>query len=184
VTLIIVLLPIFFIIAIVILILYGSPVFYYQERMGKNWKPFKIIKFRTMITNVEHMGLNITSLDDERITPFGKILRKFKLDELPQFFNVLKGDMSLIGPRPEIIKFVNYYEDDYNAILKIKPGITDYAAIKFRNEEDIIPRKDPEKFYLDNILPSKIILYKKYIIEIGFFTDMKILFNTIKRLAL
>jgi lipopolysaccharide/colanic/teichoic acid biosynthesis glycosyltransferase len=174
------LLPLFAIIALIVSLTSGLPVFFFQERIGKDWKPFRIIKFRTMVKNADKMGPGITSAYDERITRTGRVLRKYKMDELPQFLNILKGDMSLIGPRPELLKYINYYKEDYSLILNIKPGITDYATIKFRYEEDFIAGNNKEEFYLKNILPSKIILYKKYINEMGFFTDVKILLSTVK----
>jgi len=178
------LLPLFIIIALTVILASGIPVFFYQERVGQNWKPFRIIKFRTMIKNAEKMGPGITSACDERITPTGKFLRRYKLDELPQLFNVLKGDMSLIGPRPELLKYINFYREDYSAILNIKPGITDFAAIQFRDEESLIGKINKEESYINKILPSKIILYKQYINEMGFFTDVKILLSTVKGILL
>ncbi len=175
--------PAFLIITILIFVTSGSPILFYQERVGKNWKSFKILKFRTMISNADKIGPGITSSDDNRITPIGKILRKLKLDELPQLINVIHGDMSLIGPRPELPKYVNYFKNDYSSILNIKPGITDYASIKFINEESLISSEDREFIYLNKILPSKIILYKKYLNEISFLTDLKILFFTLKGLV-
>ncbi len=179
--LIILLLPLLFFISILILVIEGGPVFYMQERVGKNWELFKIIKFRTMI-NSSDQGARITSMNDNRITPLGKLLRKFKLDELPQLFNVLKGDMSFVGPRPEILQFAEYYKSDYNKILSVRPGITDWASIKYSNENDLIPStENREKYYLDVILPDKINLYLEYISNISFTNDLKILFSTIKK---
>ncbi len=178
------LLPLFIAISLLVFLSSGLPIFYLQERVGKNWKPFKIIKFRTMIKDADKIGAGITSDSDTRITPVGKILRKTKLDELPQLINVLIGEMSLIGPRPELPEFVNHFKEDYSFILNIKPGITDYASVKFRNEESMIKSNDNESFYLKEILPSKITLYKKYIREMGLFTDFKILFYTLKGLIL
>ncbi|MDR3628381.1 MAG: sugar transferase [Ignavibacteriaceae bacterium] len=178
------LMPVYIIIVMIILLTSGAPVFFYQERIGQNWKPFRIIKFRTMVKNADKIGLGITSASDERITPAGRILRKYKLDELPQFINVLKGDMSLIGPRPELLKYINFYREDYSAILNIKPGITDYAAIKFRDEESLLVKSNKEESYINKILPSKIILYKRYLNEMGFLTDVKILLNTVKVIIL
>lgn len=176
----IILLPIFFIVSIFIIIDNGLPVFYSQERIGKNWKKFRILKFRTMIKNADKIGLGITSDDDSRILKSGRILRKFKLDELPQFLNVLKGDMSLVGPRPELDKYVNMFKQDYNTILKIKPGLTDYASIEFRNESEILEKaENKEKFYIEHILPKKLSMNKIYIEDYSFFTDIKILINTI-----
>ncbi len=178
------LLPFYFVISFVILISSGTPVFFLQERIGKNWVPFKIIKFRTMIREAENLGPDISSGNDSRITKAGKFLRKFKLDELPQFFNVLKGDMSIIGPRPELFKYANHFKDEYTGILKIKPGITDFASVKYKNEAAMLKSGNVENIYLTQILPDKIILYKKYLNEFGFLTDLKILFNTIKGIIL
>ncbi|MCL5031101.1 MAG: sugar transferase [Bacteroidetes bacterium] len=177
------LLPMFLIISAMIIFTSGFPIFFYQERMGKDWKSFMILKFRTMIKDADKMGPGITSSDDKRITSIGKILRKLKLDELPQLINVIRGDMSLIGPRPELPKYVNYFKTDYSSILNIKPGITDYAAIKFIDEESLICDENIESIYLNKILPSKIVLYKKYINDISFLTDIKILFSTLKGLV-
>jgi lipopolysaccharide/colanic/teichoic acid biosynthesis glycosyltransferase len=182
--LIVLLMPALILIAVIIFLTSGFPIFFYQERVGKDWKPFKIIKFRTMIKDADKTGPGITSFCDERITNAGKFLRKYKLDELPQLFNVLKGDMSLIGPRPELLRYINIYKEDYSAILNIKPGITDYASIKFRNEELLLAKVNPEEIYTNQILPSKIILNKRYLDEIGFVTDVKILFGTVKGIFL
>ncbi len=178
------LLPFYFAISFVILINSGTPIFFLQERIGKNWVPFKIIKFRTMVREAQNLGPDISSRNDNRITTVGKFLRKFKLDELPQFFNVIKGDMSIIGPRPELFKYANYFKDDYSNILKIKPGITDFASVKYKNEAVLLKDGNIEGTYLTEILPNKIVLYKKYLNEIGFLTDMKIIFNTIKGIIL
>ncbi|NWF90654.1 MAG: sugar transferase [Ignavibacteriaceae bacterium] len=173
--------PILLIIACGVMISSGTPIFYYQERVGKNWKRFQIIKFRTMINNADKIGPGISSEDDKRITKMGKFLRKYKLDELPQLFNVLLGDMSLIGPRPEIPKYAEIYKEDYSKILKLKPGITDYASITYRNEAALLNGKaEGETFYLENILPEKITLYKKYLKDISLKTDIKILVATVK----
>jgi lipopolysaccharide/colanic/teichoic acid biosynthesis glycosyltransferase len=184
-TAIVLLLPIFIIISISIILSSGIPVFYLQERIGKDWKKFKIIKFRTMINNAEKIGPGISSNNDKRITAIGKFLRKVKIDELPQLINVLKGDMSIIGPRPELLKYINRYENEYSKILKVKPGISDYASVKFRNEASILQTaEDSESFYLKDILPEKIKLYNKYIEEMNFFVDIKILFLTFKAILL
>ena len=134
-----------------------------------------------MVKNAEKMGMGISSYNDTRITSIGKILRKFKIDELPQFFNVLAGNMSLVGPRPELLKYAKYYADDYSEILKIKPGITDYASIEFKDESLLLNNSnDNEKIYLNKILPQKISLYKKYLMEANLKTDLKIIFSTFK----
>ncbi len=177
----ILLLPIFIVIAFGIVVTSGFPVFYLQKRVGKNWKEFKVIKFRTMIKDADKIDINLSSSDDKRVTKIGKILRKFKLDELPQFINVFIGDMSIVGPRPEVFKYANYYQVEYSDILSIKPGISDYASLAFRNEEKLLSnRVDRENFYLDEILPQKINLYKKYLKEISFLVDIKIIFATVR----
>jgi len=176
---IILLLPSFFIIALLIKLDTNGPIFYRQIRMGKDFKPFGLYKFRTMVVDADKMGPLVTKDRDPRITKVGYYLRKWKLDELPQFFNVLKGDMSLVGPRPEVEKYVKLFKDDYTIVLTVKPGITDYATILFRDEEDLIARfDDVEKGYTQVILPKKIELYKKYIDDISFFTDIKLLYLT------
>ena len=176
----ILLIPLFICVSIAIAITSGLPVFYLQNRVGKNWKEFKVIKFRTMIQNADKIDVNLSSLDDKRVTKIGKILRKFKLDELPQFINVFIGDMSIVGPRPEVFKYANYYRTEYSEILSIKPGISDYASLAFRNEEKLLNKKaNKENFYINEILPQKIKLYKKYLKEISFLVDIKIIFATV-----
>lgn len=173
--------PILIIISLGIVISSGTPIFYLQERVGRGWKQFKIIKFRTMVNDADQIGPGVSSEDDTRITSLGNFLRKYKLDELPQFFNVFWGEMSLIGPRPELLKYAEFYKDDYSKILTLKPGITDYASINFRNEAKLLDGKsESESFYLMKILPEKIFLYKKYLQEVSLVTDLKILFSTFK----
>lgn len=175
--------PLFIIISIVIKLTSKGPVLFKQERIGANFRPFKIYKFRSMVTGAEKKGPGVTSADDSRITPVGSFLRKTKLDELPQLFNVLFGQMSLVGPRPEIEKFVEKAKSEYHHILSVKPGITDFAAIEYRDEEEIMSRyEDKEKAYIENVLPLKIELYKKYIERKNFSTDCKILFRTFRRI--
>lgn len=172
--------PVFIVISLLIKLMDGGPVFYKQERMGKDFKPFLLIKFRTMTVDADKTGPLVTAGDDKRITRIGKFLRKTKLDELPQLLNVLKGDMSIVGPRPEVEKYVKEYEDDYKHILRVRPGITDYATVEYRNEEEILKAfVNPEEGYMREILPKKIKLYRKYIAEMGFKTDLKIIINTI-----
>ncbi|MCS6943764.1 MAG: sugar transferase [Geminocystis sp.] len=176
----IVLSPVFIIISILIKLMDEGPIFYQQKRMGQDFKPFLLIKFRTMTVDADKIGPLVTSGDDKRITKIGKFLRKTKLDELPQLFNVIKGDMSIVGPRPEVEKYVKAYEGDYKDILKVKPGITDYATVVYSREEEILKNfENPEEGYIREILPKKIELYKKYIAEMGFKTDLKIIIDTI-----
>ncbi len=177
----IVLIPVIFIISLAIIFQCGLPVFFYQERVGKNWKRFKIIKFRTMINHADNAGPDISTDNDARITKIGKFLRKYKLDEIPQLLNILKGDMSIVGPRPEIPKYVNDFSDEYIEILKIKPGLSDYAALEYSDEAALIKSSfNAEEYYKSNILPEKIKLYKRYIREISFLTDIKIILRTFK----
>ncbi len=177
----IILLPLFFLIYILIYLTSGKPVFFKQERVGKNWKIFYIYKFRTMQIRQTFNDSSITSANDSRITKIGKVLRTYKLDELPQLINVLWGKMSLVGPRPELKKFAMVYHQDYDKILTLKPGISDYASIKYYNESILLKESEnPEIYYLDNILPDKIELNKRYISEASFATDFKIIITTLK----
>ncbi len=171
--------PFFLIAAVAVKFSGPGPVIFRHKRMGLGFKPFSTYKFRTMVSGADKTGASITSGGDARITPIGRILRKTKLDELPQLFNVLKGDMSLVGPRPEVEKYVTMFEADYRTVLSVRPGITDYAAVEFRNEEAVLARyADPQAAYAREILPAKISLYKKYISELSFWTDIKILAHT------
>ena len=158
-----------------------GPVFYKQERLGKGKVPFYILKFRTMRVGADKNLDNLTVKNDPRITRVGNFLRKWKIDELPQFINVLKGDMSLVGPRPETPKMVNLYENYYDVIFAVRPGITDYASIEFRNESEYYNSiEDSQKIYLEKILPIKIDLKLKYIENLSIKNDILILLNTAK----
>lgn len=177
------LIPVFLIIAFLVKKEDGGSVFFRQTRVGQNGKLFKIYKFRTMVEDTEKLGALVTREKDPRITKIGKLLRKYKLDELPQLINVLKGEMSLVGPRPEVPKYVKLYKEKYEKILKVKPGITDFAAVEFIDEEKILnDAENPEEVYLKEILPIKIKYYEKYIREVGFLTDIKLIFKTIFRI--
>ncbi|MCT7500221.1 sugar transferase [Aliarcobacter cryaerophilus] len=177
----IILLPLIIVIVIWIKTTSKGPLFYIQKRVGLNFKEFNLYKFRSMIINADKVGPSVTSGDDPRITQIGKILRKTKIDELPQLINVLKGDMSLVGPRPEVMKFVEQKKEEYKKILTIKPGITDNAAIEYRNEETIMEQyENKEKAYIDIVLPEKIKLYNEYISNISFIGDLKLILKTIK----
>jgi len=176
-----VLFPILIIIALWIKLSSQGSLFYTQKRVGKDFKEFTIYKFRSMIVGADTKGPSVTSADDPRITKVGKFIRKTKIDELPQLLNVLKGDMSLVGPRPEVMKFVKHKRESYKKVLTIRPGITDNAAIEFRDEETIMSRyNDKEKAYIDIILPKKIELYYSYIENISFVNDIKLLLKTLK----
>ena len=173
--------PIFVLAALWIKIDSRGPIFFRQERVGFQGVPFRIHKFRTMILDAEKIGKQITVGADSRITAVGNFLRKYKLDELPQLIDVLVGDMSLVGPRPEVSKYIDCYSDDEKYdVLSVKPGITDNASIEFRDENELLASsKDPEAAYISEVLPKKIALYRKYVRERSFFGDVAIIFKTI-----
>ena len=175
----IVLSPILILIAIIVKSDSKGPVFYRQIRVGLKNEDFKIFKFRTMHINADKLGLLTIGDRDPRVTNSGYFFRKFKLDEFPQLINVLIGNMSFVGPRPEVRKYVNLYSEADLEILTVKPGITDYASIKFRDEAEIMNKSDkPEDVYINEIMPEKIKLNKIYIKEQSFITDLKIIFLT------
>lgn len=177
------LLPFFIIVSILIKLDSDGDIIFKQTRVTKDGKEFKIFKFRTMRPDTEKQG-QITIGADNRITSIGNFLRKTKLDELPQLFNIVMGDMSFVGPRPEVPKYVRMYTKDQKEILKVRAGITDYASIYFSNESEILGKqKEPETFYIEKIMPYKIELNKKYIKEAGLTTDIKIIFLTIFKVA-
>ena len=176
-----VLLPLFIMIAIWIKLSSKGPMFYIQNRVGKDFKEFSLYKFRSMRVDADKEGPLVTSKDDARITKVGKFIRKTKIDELPQLLNVIKGDMSLVGPRPEVKRYVDAKYDEYKKILEVKPGITDNAAIAFRDEEEIMAKyHDKEKAYIEEVLPKKIKLYHEYMDNISFVNDIKLILHTIK----
>lgn len=155
--------PLFIIIALLIKMESKGPIIYKQKRVGKNFKIFNILKFRTMIVNTKIQSLITIGERDLRITKTGYFLRKYKIDELPQLINVIKGEMSLVGPRPEVKKYVDYYTEDQKSILSLRPGITDMASITFRNESEILATQiNPEKYYIEVIMPEKIKINKQY----------------------
>jgi lipopolysaccharide/colanic/teichoic acid biosynthesis glycosyltransferase len=179
----IVLFPLFLIISLWIIIDDGFPVFYLQERIGKDFKPFKLIKFRTMYKDADKKGLLTVSSKDNRITPSGYYLRKFKLDELPQFINVLKGEMSIVGPRPEVKKYVELYNDEQKKVLLVKPGITDEASLKYIDESDVLARSEnPEWTYINEVMPEKLKINLQYIKNQNLLYDLKIIFWTAKKM--
>ncbi|AVQ18138.1 MULTISPECIES: sugar transferase [Fusobacterium] len=179
---IVILFPLIVIVSILIKLTSKGPVLFKQVRVTKNGRLFKIYKFRTMRENSEG-NKQITVGNDSRITGVGHILRKTKLDELPQLFNVLKGEMSLVGPRPEVPKYVELYTEEQREILKVSAGITDYASIYFSNESELLGEaENPEEFYIKKIMPYKIELNKKYIKEIGIVTDIKLIILTILKI--
>ena len=174
------LIPLFIVLAILVKVTSKGPVFYKQTRMGQQFKPFTMLKFRSMVVRQSDDVSLVTSAGDARITWVGAILRRLKLDELPQLFNVIKGEMSLVGPRPEVKRYINHYPLDYAGILRIKPGITDNAAIAFKHEEAILAdHDDVESAYIEDILPKKIKMYHEYAKNISFVGDIRLIFKTL-----
>lgn len=175
--------PLFILIALFIVLGSGFPVFYLQNRVGKNNQDFKLFKFRTMRKDADKKGLLTVGGRDPRVTGIGYYLRKYKLDELPQLLNVLFGTMSLVGPRPEVRKYVNLYTTEQQKVLQAKPGITDYASIEYFSENELLAQSDnPEKTYIEEIMPAKLKLNQRYISEQGILTDIKIIFKTIAKI--
>jgi len=183
----IILLPFFALIALWIKLDSKGPVFYRQERVGRYGETFKIYKFRTMVENADKIGGAITIGNDPRITKVGRFLRKYKIDELPQLINVLKGEMSLVGPRPEVSKYVNLYTSEQREVLNLIPGITDPASIKYRNENILLAAcidtygasYAPEQLYIQEIMPDKIRINLEYASKATIFTDFTIILKTI-----
>lgn len=174
------LLLLFLFVAIAIKCSSKGPVLFKQERVGKNGKTFKIWKFRSMVVDAEAKGRQITTDGDSRITKVGKFIRKTKIDELPQLFNVLSGKMSFVGPRPEVPRYVALYTEEQRKVLTVKPGITDLASIEYRNENDLLKEaEDPDKKYIEEIMPAKLELNLKYIEKAGFFYDIGLIFKTV-----
>jgi len=157
-----------------------GPVFYRQERVGRDFRIFVIYKFRTMMVNADRQGALITAAGDKRVTKVGSFLRKYKIDELPQLFNVLKGDMSFVGPRPEVSEYVELFRSDYRKLLTVRPGITDPASLKYSNEETILGMsKESLEAYTSRILPEKIRLSSNYIDSHTLATDLKLIVTTL-----
>ena len=172
--------PILLVISILIKLDSKGPILFKQIRVGKNGKPFKIFKFRTMVVDAEKKGMQITVGRDSRITKSGHVLRKTKLDELPQLFNVLTGEMSFVGPRPEVPRYVEMYDENQKSILKVRPGITDLASIKYRNENDLLAKSlDPEATYINEIMPKKIELNIEYLKNMSVLYDIKLIIRTV-----
>ena len=178
----IVLSPLFLVLAVVIRLDSAGPAFFRQERIGRNFRPFMIYKFRTMQAGSDRQGAPITVAGDGRVTRVGRSLRRYKLDELPQLINVLRGDMSLVGPRPEIRKYVELYRPAYEVLLTVRPGITDSASLEFSDEETVLSRSgDWEEDYRARILPEKIALSRRYVERQSLASDVKIILKTILR---
>ena len=180
----VILAPIFIVLAIWIKIDSKGPVFYKQVRVGQNSIDFGLFKFRSMVVDADKKGLITVGGRDPRITRSGYFIRKYKLDELPQLINVLVGDMSLVGPRPEVRKYVDLYTDEQQKVLSVKPGITDYASIEYMDENEILGKSsDPEKTYIEEIMPEKIKYNMKYISNKSLFEYFKIILLTVLKIV-
>lgn len=175
----VVLAPIYLILALAVVIDTGLPVFYRAERGGYRDKPFRIFKFRSMVKNADRIGGGTTALNDSRITKVGNVLRKTKLDEIPQLFNIIKGDMSFIGPRPELLRYTAQYEGEELLIHRVRPGITDYSSIEFINLDEIVGGENADEMYEKYVLKRKNELRVKYAKTVSFGTDVKLLFITV-----
>ena len=174
------LLPLLAAVAALVKLTSPGPVFFRQERIGRGGRAFFILKFRTMVKDAPRLGAQITFGDDPRITKVGRFLRKTKIDELPQLFSVLRGDMSLVGPRPEVRRYVEMFADDYADILRVRPGVTDLASIKYRDESAILGRSaDPEQEYIRHVLPEKIRLAHEYVRRQSLALDLAIIGRTV-----
>ncbi len=177
--------PLLAIIALAIRCDSRGSVLFRQERIGRGFKPFQILKFRTMVEDAARLGGSLTAGDrDPRITRAGRFLRRTKLDELPQLINVVRGDMSLVGPRPEVRKYVELFRSDYERLLSVRPGITDPASLVYHNEGEILrDYDDVERAYVEKILPQKIAISNHYVSSVGMVADMLLISRTILRLV-
>lgn len=171
--------PFYLIIGLCVALDSGFPVFYRPDRGGYKGKTFKIFKFRTMVQNADKIGGGTTALNDPRITKVGAFLRKTKLDEIPQIFNILGGTMSFIGPRPELLKYVNQYEGEEKLILEVRPGITDYSSVEFINLDEIVGAENADEIYEQKVLKRKNELRIKYAKTVCFSTDVKLFVRTV-----
>ncbi len=172
--------PLLILVAFLVKVSSPGPALFRQLRVGRNFVPFEILKFRTMVHNAPQLGRSITVGDDVRITRVGRFLRNTKLDELPQLINVLKGEMSLVGPRPEVPKYVEMFRTDYAEILTVRPGITDLASLRFRHESEMLANaEDPETEYCEQVLPEKLRLAKDYIEQSSAVFDLKVIFQSV-----
>lgn len=177
--------PVLFLIALAVKLDSPGPVFFRQERVGQYGKPFRIHKFRTMVTDAESRGLQITVGSDARVTRVGLLLRKYKLDELAQLLDVFMGDMSLVGPRPEVPRYVACYPEDVRQlVLSVKPGITDWASIQYKDENEVLARSsDPQQAYVNEVLPVKLRYYSEYVQGRSFWGDIRIILATLVALV-
>lgn len=175
--------PVWFLIAIAVSLDSPGGPFYVQERIGRFGRPFAMYKFRTMAKGADRKGLITIGNKDSRITKTGTFLRKYKIDEFPQLLNVIKGDMSLVGPRPEVRKYVEMYNEKQRAVLNVRPGLTDYASLEYFHENELLAQSsDPNKTYVEEVMPAKLALNLRYIEEQSMMTDGRILLRTIRKI--
>lgn len=181
----IVLSPLFAVLAVWIKTDSKGPVFYRQTRVGRNNKDFQLFKFRSMRPDSDKLGLITVGGHDPRVTRSGYYIRKYKLDEFPQLINVFKGDMSLVGPRPEVRKYVDMYTPEQMRVLSVRPGITSLASIRYRNENDILAAaEDPDRCYIEQVMPDKLAIDLEYVDRANLLNDIKLIFNTIKAVVI
>jgi lipopolysaccharide/colanic/teichoic acid biosynthesis glycosyltransferase len=176
--------PFFLLLCLAIVIDSRGGIFFTQKRVGKNNRDFHLYKFRSMVSNAEKSGQLTVGTNDRRITRVGGFIRKYKLDEFPQLINIIKGDMSIVGPRPEVRKYVDLFNEEQLKVLSVRPGLTDYASLEYINENEILGKaSDPEKVYIEEIMPAKLQLNLRYIQEQGLKTDLKIIFRTLGKIV-
>ena len=176
--------PVFAVIAVLIRLSSPGPVFFRGERIGRHGRPFRIVKFRTMREDAAAVGAGITAANDPRVTRVGRLLRHTKLDELPQLLNVLRGEMSLVGPRPEDPRYVALYSEEQRRVLRVRPGITSPASFQFRNEEALLSGADWERKYRDEIMPQKLRIDLAYVEAAGFWTDLALIWRTVATIVM
>lgn len=176
--------PFLFVISLIIAFSSKGGVFYIQKRVGKNNVDFGLIKFRTMRLDADKMGKITVGMRDPRITKIGYFLRRFKIDELPQFINVFLGQMSIVGPRPEVREYVDLYNQDQKRVLSVPPGITDFASLKYFKENELLGNaENPQKVYVEEVMPEKLRINLEYVETASFGTDIKIIWLTFKRIV-
>lgn len=171
--------PLFALIALLVRLTSPGPIFYRARRVGRGGREFTLYKFRSMVANADRQGPGITAAGDPRVTPIGRVLRRTKLDELPQLWNVLRGDMSLVGPRPEDPRYVALYTPEQRRVLDVRPGITSLASIEYRNEEAILRGPDWEQRYIREVMPAKLAIDLRYVQQATLLTDLLIILRTL-----
>jgi lipopolysaccharide/colanic/teichoic acid biosynthesis glycosyltransferase len=170
--------PIFLLLALLVKTSSEGPVFYKANRVGRDGKPFKLFKFRSMVTNADKLGPAVTGASDSRVTGIGRFLRKTKLDELPQLINVLIGEMSIVGPRPEDPRYVAHYSEAQRKVLSVRPGITSPASVQYRHEESMLTGENWESLYIEEIMPAKLAIDLEYVEKASLWQDIKLIFQT------